>query len=572
METTTSTQEHYANLAKQHQLNFVRLNAYNIDLDLLHQADCSKYIALQAIPIAREQQTYTVALSHPEYIPLIHQKWGIDTKLVVTPLQDITTLLSEQFEKEYLRDITFKLYENTPELSAKHTFSLSEKIIFFTIFIALFVAIPFFGDIRSELMLNIFLTAGTLAIWIYKFILCLVGISIPTLYYAKRYSFRDKDLPFYTILVPLFHEQSKTIAQLITALERFDYPHEKLDIKFLLEADDIQTLLTVQKSNLPFNVQILKVPTGQPRTKPRACNYGLEFAIGEYITIFDAEDKPDPDQLKAALYTFQTGDPKLVCVQCPLNYYNRHENFLTRLFSLEYTFWFDVQLPALNQLKLPIPLGGTSNHFRTDFLRKIGGWDPFNVTEDADLGIRIHSLGGKVGMAYSTTYEEANCKVGNWLLQRSRWIKGYMQTYLVHMRNPLKLFKNLGWHGFISFQFLIGGTIFSALANLFLWVVFIATWLLPTHYTHSLFTPTLLHIAWFNFIAGNILLVGVHLIAACRRRLYTLALSAFLLPVYWILMSIASYISLYELIVRPSYWHKTTHGISKYIPEITDNM
>jgi hypothetical protein len=234
------------------------------------------------------------------------------------------------------------------------------------------------------------------------------------------------------------------------------------------------------------------------------------------------------------------------------------------MFTLEYTFLFDLLLPALNDLNLPIPLGGTSNHFKTKILRKLGGWDPYNVTEDADLGMRIHNWGYRVGTLFSTTYEEANCRLFNWFQQRTRWIKGYMQTYLVYMRKPLEFMRHTGVQGFISFQFIIGGTVFANLCNVILWMIFITTYFFPNS-TEFMFSETVLKIAFYNFIAGNLILISIHVMAACRRGLYRLVPYAFLTPFYWILMSVASYIALYELIFKPSYWYKTEHGLSQYL-------
>ena len=183
------------------------------------------------------------------------------------------------------------------------------------------------------------------------------------------------------------------------------------------------------------------VPPSHPQTKPKACNFALRFARGEYLVVYDAEDRPEPDQLRKVVATFRRSPPNTACLQCRLNYYNVNENWLTRMFTLDYALWFDQMLPGLERLGMPIPLGGTSNHFRIDVLRELHAWDPFNVTEDADLGIRLGQKGYRVGIVDSTTFEEASCRAGQWMRQRSRWMKGYMQTLLVHTRRPLHLIR-----------------------------------------------------------------------------------------------------------------------------------
>ena len=218
------------------------------------------------------------------------------------------------------------------------------------------------------------------------------------------------------------------------------------------------------------------MPPSQPQTKPKACNFALRFARGEYLVIYDAEDRPEPDQLRKVVATFRRAPPNTACLQCRLNYFNANENWLTRMFTLDYSLWFDQVLPGLERLNMPIPLGGTSNHFRIDVLRELRAWDPFNVTEDADLGIRLTQKGYRVGVVDSTTFEEASCQAGNWIRQRSRWIKGYMQTLLVHTRRPLHLIRSTGPLGFLGFVFFIGGTVLSGLLNPIFWALYLV-WL-----------------------------------------------------------------------------------------------
>ena len=366
----------------------------------------------------------------------------------------------------------------------------------------------------------------------------------------------ETELPVYTILVPLYQE-TVVFNQLVVSLAALDYPHDKLDIILLLEADDKETIDEVTKRPLPAYFRLLIIPIGYPRTKPRACNYGLLSARGEYVVIYDAEDRPELDQLKKVLNVFRQSDNSVFCVQCQLNYYNVRQNLLTRLFTLEYSFWFDLVLIGLNMLKAPIPLGGTSNHFQAEALRRLGGWDPYNVTEDCDLGMRLAIEGYQTVVIDSTTWEEANSQLRNWIRQRSRWIKGYIQTYLVHMRNPAKLFQRLGLKNFLSFQLMVGGVPLVLLCAPFLWIMTaigcfrsIAT----THYYFGVINiiPLILYFVVFLFLG---------ICGAIVRHNYDLLSYALLLPSYYALQSYAAWKGLYQLFTNPHYWEKTEHGL-----------
>ncbi len=299
----------------------------------------------------------------------------------------------------------------------------------------------------------------------------------------------DDRLPVYTILVPLYKEK-EVVRKIVTYVAALDYPKEKLDVKILLEPDDPETLDAIRDSGLPDFCEVIICPASLPRTKPKACNHGLERARGEYVVIYDAEDRPEPDQLKKAVVGFQIAqrtwekrrwlrriNPLLraergrtACLQAKLSYYNPRQNLLTRWFAIEYATWFQLYLPGLHALRAPIPLGGTSNHFRTDVLREIGGWDPFNVTEDCDLGIRLHKRGYVTQVVDSITWEEANSRLGNWIRQRSRWVKGYLQTHFTHMRHPFHTLWKLRPWGMFSFLNSVGGLSLMLLLNPIFWV------------------------------------------------------------------------------------------------------
>jgi cellulose synthase/poly-beta-1,6-N-acetylglucosamine synthase-like glycosyltransferase len=371
----------------------------------------------------------------------------------------------------------------------------------------------------------------------------------------------DEDaLPVYSVLVPLLREAA-VVPHLIDALFRLDYPQEKLDVFLIAESFDAETRAALGAITLPPHMRVLVVPDGEPRTKPRACQYALQFARGEYVVVYDAEDAPEPDQLRRAVSTLKHAPGRLGCLQAQLNIYNASTSWLTRQFAIEYTALFDCILPTLERLKLPVPLGGTSNHFPRAVLEEVGGWDPYNVTEDADLGIRLARAGWQVGVLSSTTWEEAPPTFAVWIGQRTRWLKGWMQTYLVHMRAPSRLWKELGARRFLGLQVLMGGLILSALVHPWFYVlVAVDLWQgrllgLPD----SVVGRTLLWVGVLNVIAGYVSAMALGAVSTARRGRLGLATHALSMPVYWLGISMGAYRALWQLVFAPYYWEKTEH-------------
>ncbi len=371
----------------------------------------------------------------------------------------------------------------------------------------------------------------------------------------------DSKLPTYSILCPLYRE-AHVLPQFIKAIEKIEWPKEKLDVMLLLEEDDVETIQQVRKMRLPSYMRYVVVPDSLPKTKPKACNYGLSLAKGEYLVIYDAEDMPDPLQLKKAFLGFKKATKDIICLQAKLNYYNPNQNLLTRFFTAEYSLWFDVTLTGLQSIETTIPLGGTSNHFRTNDLLRVYGWDPFNVTEDADLGIRLFKAGYRTAIIDSTTLEEANSKVKNWVRQRSRWIKGYMQTYLVHMRESLSFLKTSGKHA-VFFQLTVGGKLAFILINPLLWITTISYFVFNKEIgliIESVYLTPAFYMGIISLALGNFLHMYYYMLGCAKRNQWSLMKYIFLVPFYWILLSVAGYIALYQLIVKPHYWEKTIHG------------
>lgn len=362
--------------------------------------------------------------------------------------------------------------------------------------------------------------------------------------------------PRYTIMVPLYREES-AVPGLVQHLSNMDYPRDRLQVLLLVEADDIDTINAIH--DLPSNFEVVEVPVAMPRTKPKACNYGMSRATGEYLVIFDAEDRPEPDQLKKAVRLFAASDDDVICLQARLNFYNRDRNFLTRLFTAEYSAWFDLCLPGMVRVDAPIPLGGTSNHFRLSALEEIGRWDPFNVTEDCDLGIRIHVLGYRTRCLDSTTWEEATFNVGPWIRQRSRWIKGYLQTYLVHLRHQFRLLGSGRLSRLLHFHMVFGATVFCLLANPIYWIMTVAWFLGQSNFLSGMYPLWLLIPAMACLILGNGALILSAMIACLNRGYYHLVPYCLLIPFYWILMSFGAWKGVLQLVTRPFFWEKTPH-------------
>ncbi|WP_374430042.1 glycosyltransferase family 2 protein [Tabrizicola sp.] len=369
--------------------------------------------------------------------------------------------------------------------------------------------------------------------------------------------------PVVTIIVALCREED-IAPRLVRRLARLDYPVELLDVILAVEAEDQVTVDALAAAELPPWIRVVIVPKGQVQTKPRALNHALDYARGAIVGVYDAEDAPEPDQLRRVVERFQRSGPEVACLQGVLDYYNPRTNWLSRCFTIEYAGWFRLVLPGLARLGLVVPLGGTTLFFRRQVLDSLGAWDAHNVTEDADLGIRLARHGYRTELIDTVTQEEANCRPLPWIKQRSRWIKGYMMTWAVHMRQPRLLWRQLGPRGFLGFQVLFLGTIAQFLLAPLLWSFL----LLPFGFDHPLYAAlplaAVLTIAGIFFLSEvtNILIgaIGLGRTRHGLSRLWVLTLKA-----YYPLASLAAYKGLLELATRPFYWDKTTHGLFDHV-------
>ncbi|UMP06982.1 glycosyltransferase family 2 protein [Amycolatopsis sp. EV170708-02-1] len=364
-------------------------------------------------------------------------------------------------------------------------------------------------------------------------------------------------LPFYTVLVPVYDEAA-VMSSLVAGLAKIWYPHDRLEILFLIEEHDTVTKEAALAADMAPYMRIVELPPGAPQTKPRSCNLGLLLARGDLVTVFDAEDRPEPDQLLKAAAAFAADeDGKLACVQARLFFYNAKRNLLTRQYELEYSLRYGMILPGLARLGLPIPLGGTSNHLRTDVLRAVGGWDAWNVTEDADLGMRCRALGYRVDMIDTVTWEEATSTPGAWIRQRTRWLKGFMITVLVHTRSPLRTLRRFKPSGMVTLLGILAASplmfLTQPVATVLLLLASLGVgWSSLGDGAHISITGTIL-------VVATVLNVGITLVAAMFRRMAYSHLAC-LLPGYWLLYWVAAWRALGQLIRSPFTWEKTPHG------------
>ena len=400
---------------------------------------------------------------------------------------------------------------------------------------------------------------AALVAWTTLVIALQTGMKLAALVAASRPQRADPPgrvvprLPVVSILVAL-HREPETAPSLIARLSRIDYPRALLDVLLVTEADDAETRAALDAAGLPGWIRQVAVPPGTIRTKPRALNYALPLARGEIVGVYDAEDSPAPGQVRDVVASLAAAGPEVACVQCVLDYYRPRTNWLSRCFTAEYAVWFRVILPGLARLGLVVPLGGTSMFIRRAVLTGIGGWDAHNVTEDADLGLRLARSGYRTRVIPSVTLEEPNCRPLPWVRQRSRWLKGYAMTWMVHMRRPGQLWRDLGPWRFLGVQVLFLGTLSQFLLAPLLWAVWLAgpfglaeaTGVLP---------PVLLYI----LAAGlDIAAMAWAVRGPDHRHLWPWLPT---LIAYFPLATLAAWKGVVEIVRKPFYWDKTRHGL-----------
>ncbi|MBV2142422.1 glycosyltransferase [Falsochrobactrum sp. TDYN1] len=472
------------------------------------------------------------------------------------------SLLRQIIRKRHQKELASRAHAMTPQLFSASRVLETPQAFFIAMALYAFVASIVNWPAQTTLTLHVSMTLfffGCVLIRLFA------ALSSRRLQFPQIMPFRQRDLPTYSVLVPLYREQA-VIGQLVAALQRLNWPASKL----ICEKDDFDTLAAIRSRKLPPNFELVLVPPGGPRTKPKALNYALQFARGEVVAVFDAEDRPHPDQLLEAWQAFQHGGGKLACVQAPLIIGNFRQNLLTRMFAFEYATLFRGLLPWLASQGLVIPLGGTSNHFRRSCLEQVGGWDAYNVTEDADLGIRLARFGYKIGVISRGTVEDAPEDYAVWHKQRTRWIKGWMQTWLVHGRRPHTAWRELGgWRFFVSQVYTVG-IIGSALLHPFMLMTLLVLFILSFFGPLSPGSLWLLRIDLLNILMAY---MSFHLLGTRTMEPTELGGYAYIfaIPVYWVLISLSAWRALWQLVRKPHLWEKTPHQPSLfYVPDAED--
>ena len=536
------------------------------DVRLIRSFGAERCLQLGIIPWKRVGSVTLIATSQPEKFSDIKQNLPKNfgqTLMVVAPESDIhkALLLSSQKSLAKRAETRVAPDESCREWDTRTTARLAAGII-----IGLLA-----GVIAAPHMTLLILTIWAIIALVFNtglkaaaaWVTFRASRSNHSVFQSRRTGKPVMRLPKISIMVPLFKERA-IAGRLVRRLNRLNYPRELLDICLVLEEDDTVTQSALKAANLPVWMRQIVVPRARLKTKPRALNYALDFCKGSVIGVYDAEDAPEPDQLFKVARRFHETGPEVACLQGVLDFYNSHANWLSRCFTIEYATWFRIVLPGLEKLGFVIPLGGTTIFFRRDALEKIGGWDAHNVTEDADLGIRLARRGYKTEMLPALTEEEANCRIWPWVRQRSRWLKGYAITWAVHMRNPRKLLSELGPWRFFGVQLLFLGSLSQFLLAPLLWTF----WALPLGLNHPLqdiLSSTVFYLLATLFLISELvsLIVAIYALAPNRHRRLWFWIPT--LHLYFPLATIAAYKGIWELITKPFYWDKTSHGQGNFI-------
>lgn len=493
-------------------------------------------------------------------------------ELAIAPRSANRAVLEKQCEPSLVQEAEKGLEDRHPEASARRVIEPRQAVILLIVIQILFVLIWF---APNALVLGLHLAASVF------YLSCVALRLVAAASFRKmermvvpaneRRIDRSQDhlLPVYSVLVPLYGEAGE-VPGLLQALLKLDWPRERLEIKLVCEGDDPQTIYAVRTclaSVPPGLADLVTVPPHHPRTKPKALNFAMPLCSGDFIVVYDAEDRPDPLQLREAFARFYTSDFELGCLQAPLTIHNAKQGFLPLMFAAEYAGLFEGILPFLARHKAPIPLGGTSNHFRRIVLETVGGWDAFNVTEDADLGVRLARHGYRIGVLRHPTYEEAPVRFDIWLKQRTRWFKGWYQTWLVHTRQPVRLMRELGLKGTIVFHIMITGMIVSALIHPFLlyFVLIKMSAAFAMGWTFLVFDP----LFFFDLVTvslGYLAMARLAWVTLPVRRLGVVRTGLWGLPIHWLAISVAAWRALWQLFTDPHQWEKTRHTLSSPIP------
>ncbi|MEQ1951798.1 glycosyltransferase family 2 protein [Mesorhizobium yinganensis] len=503
--------------------------------------------------------------AHPLIVPsgmslrtlktLLHRKKKLMPMLRITTPQALRRAVLENSRKSLATEARSGLYERMPDYSARIVANAWQGVILGAILVLLALAFTF-AISATFLAIHIFFSLFFLGCIGLRFAATRSAQPVPP---AGLERTPAVDLPFYSVLVAL-HREAEVVPQLLAALDRLIWPRSKIEIKLVCEADDRKTLDAIAAHRLPYHVEVIKVPPSLPRTKPKALSFAVPLIKGDYVVLYDAEDRPHPLQLLEAWHSFERGGEALACVQAPLEISNGNRGLIPLLFAFEYSALFRGLLPWLSSRRVVLPLGGTSNHFRVAALDEVGGWDPYNVTEDADLGLRLVRFGYRTETISLPTLEDAPERLSIWLPQRTRWFKGWCQTWLVHMRDPAALLRDVGARSFFLVQILYAGLVISALLHpLLIAFGFYLGLQIALGQPAFGWKVTLLVIDVLNIVCGylSFFLLGWYSLRKRDRKEFWRVVT--FTPLYWMMMSLAAWRSLLHLWRRPHHWEKTPH-------------
>lgn len=483
-----------------------------------------------------------------------------DIQIAITAPSIVRSVATKQQKNHLTYNAINQLYIDQPESSARTGASAWQGAFISIAIIAIAVAL-IFSDGAAGVIFHLFLSmffaacAGIRFFAVAGFEPVKIATISPSL---------DRNKPIYSVMVAL-HDEAEVVPDLIASLKKLKWPRSKLEIKLVCEADDYKTVGAIRAQELDPRFEIILVPPSTPRTKPKALSYALGFTSGIFITLYDAEDRPHPEQLLEAFERFEAADDHLGCLQAPLKIANAQDNVISSMFHFEYAGLFYGLIPWLSRRKAPIMLGGTSNHFRRDALVDIGGWDPFNVTEDADIGIRLWRRGYHIDVLTRPTLEDAPLDLASWIPQRTRWFKGWMQTWLVHMKRPQNLFREASFSSLIIFNILLTGTIVSALLHPFVLAKAIYLSILSGGEYGTIWITAMTVIDWATVLISYVGFIAMCWVSTDKPLRRKISYRFIFTPFYWLGISSAAWRALVQLQTEPFKWEKTAHKRYKNI-------
>ncbi|MEM5500015.1 glycosyltransferase family 2 protein [Ahrensia kielensis] len=555
------------------EIQYYQLLAKHLDVEFIEEAQIVKLVDLSETSIAAFAQKQVVwgdlgqgilrpiLAPDPRQITRLEKILAADkrqVKIALTAPCILRSVAIEQQKEQLSYAAINQLYIAKPSASARIGASAWQGAIISIIVIAIALALSLSNGAAGvvfHLILSMFFACCTG--------LRLIALSnFSPINFAKIAPSPNKDKPVYSVMVAL-HDEAEVVGDLVEALRKLKWPRSKLEIKLVCEADDYKTIDKIKAEDLDPRFEIIQVPPSTPRTKPKALCYALGFTSGKFITLYDAEDRPHPEQLLEAYQRFDNADDKLGCLQAPLKIANAEDNAISSMFHFEYAGLFYGLIPWLARRKAPIMLGGTSNHFRRDALIAVGGWDPFNVTEDADIGIRLWRHGYNIDTITRPTLEDAPLNVSTWIPQRTRWFKGWIQTWLVHMKQPIKLTQNASFPSVFILNILLTGTLASALLHPFVLAKAIYLSVIGGGEYDTIWITAITFIDWATVVLSYIGFIAMCWVSTEKPLRRKISHHFIFTPLYWLGISFAAWRAMLQLQTAPFKWEKTAHTSHK---------